>query len=297
MNRLRAGAALSVSSVVLLLSPTVAMAAEPTSAMTVKVGDKSRIEAPATAIAGEEVTIRTLFNAWENRKVCFTPRITWGDEYSEPRARYSSCSKTGRGFTPGFELNEDQTSHTYERPGTYVITADAEYVDVRNDGTAMRTFPARKRAVKGDLSISTTITITSPNERDLSEAEKAAVLTPGSIYGEREDMVRLVNALDWPWLWQMLNDADRDIPTQMTYDVAGGHEFVTVRLVTPSSGYERVKIFKEVGNRDVFFCGNPVFRPTELPPDGHVILNRQREMYVWSTNPGIDVALVNGPYD
>ena len=76
------------------------MAAEPTSAVTVKVGDESRIEAPATAIAGEEVTIRTLFIAWENKKVCFTPWITWGDNDSQPRARYGGCGMNGRPFSP-----------------------------------------------------------------------------------------------------------------------------------------------------------------------------------------------------
>lgn len=96
MHRLRAGAALSVSDVSLLLSPIVAMAAQPMSAVAVKVRDESRMKAPATAIAGEEVTIRTLFIAWESKKGCFTPRITGGDKNSEPRARYEGCGMNGR---------------------------------------------------------------------------------------------------------------------------------------------------------------------------------------------------------
>ena len=82
------------------MSPTVAIAAQPTAAVTVKVPDESRNNASATAIAGEDVTIRTLFIAWEIKKVFFTPRITWGDKDSEPRARYERCGMNGRSCSP-----------------------------------------------------------------------------------------------------------------------------------------------------------------------------------------------------
>jgi len=75
------------------------MAAQPMSAVTVKERDESRMKAPATAIAGEKVTIRTLFIAWENKKGCFTPRITGEDKNSEPRARYEGCGINGRSFS------------------------------------------------------------------------------------------------------------------------------------------------------------------------------------------------------
>lgn len=273
-----------------------AHAAEASAAVATK-KPKNSISAPATGVVGEEITVKTVFNARNRKDKCFSPEITYGDE--DPGAvniTMGICMNPSA--SKKFSTERETATHVYNRPGTYTITAQAAYVDGVGAFSGERETKALNKFIKGPRTVSTTITITSPDQRDLAADQKAAILTPGAVYSSREDIVNLVNALGWSDLW--VSDLySPELAGDVTYDVANGQQFVTRRFVG-ADGQTYGQVFISPENTAVRVTLPAYSAAGAFPEGGHIVFDARQwtasdgspipGMYVWSTNPTKGVA-------
>jgi PKD repeat protein len=125
----------------------------------------NKITAPATAQVGKEVTVKSLFKAKQEKKRCFSPNVTWGDEAQQVGVTIDmwlwGCSGgVSPGSKPGsfkFVNQKDIQTHTYTSPGTYTITVTA---GSGASGMERNWKPSKTGAVKGAKKLTKTITIT-----------------------------------------------------------------------------------------------------------------------------------------
>jgi len=258
---------------------------------------KNSISAPATAVVGEPITVKTVFNAQNRKGHCFEPDLTFGDEVIGGADFYIGVCMNNRGGKK-FSVERDSTTHTYTRPGTYTITAIPGYLKGSGAASGELDTSGLNKFIRGPKKVSTTITVTSPDQEELTPEQKAAVLTPGAVYSSREDIANLVNALGWSNVW--IGDLySPDAAGDVTYDVANGQQFVT-RRVTGADGSVRGRVFVSPENTSVRVY-NPGYSDAGMFPDGgHIVFDSRAwtsndgspipGMYVWSTNPTKGVA-------
>jgi len=207
--------------------------------------DPSRISAPTTAEVGEEITITSRFKAKQRKNRCFIPEITYGDE--SPGGFTFGSYMCGGGLLGGgkrkkFVNQKDEWTHTYTRPGTYTITVAAAYrkapggsLSGGSDGPATTNAP--KKSVRGSRVVTHTITITSPDQFTVAPERRSAILTDGYRATTREEIVELVNALEWDTVWiDSLGVDSGNPPFAVDYYNVDSGEFLVARQNNDSGG-------------------------------------------------------------
>lgn len=206
------------------------------------------ITAPTTVAVGEEFTIKTRFNAKDLKNKCFSPNVQWGDEVDGVGVISYGGFCNGVALVRGnggkkFRSVKDTHKHTYDKPGTYTITVGASYVKSGFDGglstqsSGPATADAPKKSIKGKRLLSHTITVTSPDAFDVTEERKAQILVNGYRAETRDQMVELVNALDWDGVWITDVGVRGDsLPLAVDYFNVAGGEFLVTRSTNSSGG-------------------------------------------------------------
>lgn len=117
---------------------------------------KPGLYGPDTAVAGQDITLTSVFLAKDRKNICFMPDVEWGD--APPTRGFGICMKIG--FSGKYEREVDSFTHVFKQPGTYTVTVTAAGMSA----TGMPVAKPSLATVKGPKRYTRTIVVSAAPE-------------------------------------------------------------------------------------------------------------------------------------